>query len=107
MGDVHGCYASLFSLLINLDAGKIHGSHFVFRPNVRVVFLGDLVAKGPSSCAVLDFIRLHKQHCYPLAGNHEKYWAKSGKYAHAFIDKWPDLIYFPALDLVAVHAGLD
>ena len=107
VGDVHGCYVSLLSLLISLDAGVKRGARFIFRPNVRVVFLGDLVAKGPGSCAVLDFLSRHRQHCYPLAGNHEKIWVRAKKYAHRFINTWPDLIYFPALDLVAVHAGLD
>jgi serine/threonine protein phosphatase 1 len=69
IGDVHGCFAQLQSLLkvITDDAAAIQGPKLI-------VTLGDYVDRGPQSAAVLDWI------CSPppptfqrisLAGNHE------------------------------------
>ena len=48
IGDVHGCYRSLLSLLeaIHYNPGED-----------ELLFLGDLVNKGPSSLEVLKLVR--------------------------------------------------
>jgi len=43
IGDVHGCYHELAMLLREVDANP---------PSDRVLFLGDLINKGPSSRGV-------------------------------------------------------
>jgi hypothetical protein len=46
IGDVHGCIDELQLLLKKCD----------YQPGDAVVFLGDLVAKGPDSCAVVQMV---------------------------------------------------
>jgi diadenosine tetraphosphatase ApaH/serine/threonine PP2A family protein phosphatase len=60
IGDVHGCYAELLDLLDQLQVGK----------DDRLVFLGDLVNRGPDSHGVVSLVRsLPNTLC--LMGNHE------------------------------------
>ncbi|MBI5768960.1 MAG: metallophosphoesterase [Verrucomicrobia bacterium] len=59
VGDIHGCHVELAELL-----GKIAPA-----PDDRLVFLGDLVNRGPDSCKVIDLARQHGAIC--LLGNHE------------------------------------
>ncbi len=60
IGDVHGCYKSLVSLL-----KKIH-----IKSNDDVYFVGDVVHKGKDSSKVLKLIRESGYHI--VMGNHEK-----------------------------------
>lgn len=60
IGDVHGHYDSLITLL---DAVAPIGDDMVY-------FLGDLIDRGPKSAQVVEFV---KQNSYPcLLGNHEQ-----------------------------------
>ena len=74
IGDVHGCYEELCKLLeamgYNIDAG----AHMVAAPEGRkLVFLGDLVDRGPDSPSVLrlvmNAVASGVAHCVP--GNHD------------------------------------
>lgn len=60
VGDVHGCASELESLL---DA-------VAFSSGDRLVFVGDLIARGPDSLGVLDIAR--KTGAIVVRGNHEQ-----------------------------------
>src|SRR5687767_15522585 len=60
VGDVHGCSAELRTLLDRL--GFVRGSD-------TLVFVGDLVARGPDSLGVLDIVR--ETGGVIVRGNHE------------------------------------
>lgn len=60
VGDVHGCSAELRALLDRI--GPVRGSD-------RVVFVGDLIARGPDSLGVLDVVR--EVDGIVVRGNHE------------------------------------
>ncbi len=60
IGDVHGCYAELQDLLRKVDSSQ----------KDRLISVGDLIAKGPDSAAVLDWaLRTPNLEC--VLGNHE------------------------------------
>jgi serine/threonine protein phosphatase 1 len=63
IGDVHGCYVALLSLL---DEVKPTATD-------RVIFLGDYIDRGPSSKSVIDWLIQFKANipCVFLRGNHE------------------------------------
>lgn len=60
IGDVHGCYAELMDLL---DKAQLHASD-------QIVFVGDLINRGPSNRQVLDFVETTRQ-ARSVLGNHE------------------------------------
>jgi protein phosphatase len=77
IGDVHGCYDELVELLSSLGYA-IHaeaaGTVSVTPPNGRkVVFLGDLVDRGPNSPAVLRLVMqmVAAGQAYSVPGNHD------------------------------------
>lgn len=61
VGDVHGCIKELRGLLDRLDPGE----------DDLIVFVGDLVRKGPDSGAVLDLIR-SSPNMRSVRGNNEE-----------------------------------
>ena len=60
VGDVHGCSAELDTLL----------DRVAFSESDRLVFVGDLVARGPDSLGVLDIAR--RTRAVIVRGNHEE-----------------------------------
>ncbi len=70
IGDVHGCRLELLDLL------EVAG----YEPNMRLVFVGDLINKGPDSAGVLELVR--ELGAEVVLGNHElgfmKYVAQGG-----------------------------
>ena len=60
VGDVHGCSAELDTLL----------DRVAFSEGDRLVFVGDLVARGPDSLGVLDIAR--RTRAVIVRGNHEE-----------------------------------
>lgn len=60
IGDIHGCYKSMLALLEKIP-----------QEDNRLIFMGDLINKGPSSYEVYQFIRENEHEC--LKGNHEYY----------------------------------
>lgn len=79
IGDVHGCYDQLLSLLNKLDATcpDSHGTESI-DPSKNVVFVGDLVDKGPDSEKVVAFLlpNVIAGNCKVIIGNHENYLIK-------------------------------
>jgi serine/threonine protein phosphatase 1 len=60
IGDIHGHYDTLMSLL---DA-------IALRKDDQIYFLGDLIDRGPDSAKVVDFVFQNQYKC--LLGNHEQ-----------------------------------
>ncbi|HLT32019.1 MAG TPA: metallophosphoesterase [Myxococcaceae bacterium] len=106
IGDVHGCLDELRALLrvAALSAED------------RVVLLGDLVAKGPDSLGVVQFVR--EQGFQAVLGNHEAHVLRAWDGEHAEIQQglgedglgWlntlPLSLRIPEHNVIAVHAGL-
>jgi serine/threonine protein phosphatase 1 len=61
VGDVHGCLGALQRLLDRIDVG----------PDDLVVFVGDLVRKGPDSAGVVDLVRA-RENFHSVRGNNEQ-----------------------------------
>ena len=59
VGDVHGCYDTLLELIDKL------------RPDFPVIFMGDLVNRGPKSLEVLRFVKGFPRRAGVLLGNHD------------------------------------
>ena len=81
IGDIHGCYDETLELIQKLgysitpvvDDGKNFGLEVTHPEERQVIFLGDLVDRGPNSPAVLklviSMVRSGRAHCVP--GNHD------------------------------------
>jgi hypothetical protein len=71
IGDVHGCALSLRALLAELDYREQDG--VFFHPNRKLVFLGDVVDRGPRIREALALIRasVEQGHAFCILGNHE------------------------------------
>lgn len=113
VGDVHGCRVELESLLDRVGFGS----------GDRLIFVGDLVARGPDSLGVLDVVR--RTGAIVVRGNHEQKIldARAGLSALSKIHRdvaealrpidwsiletsrlWLDL---PEHDVRVIHAGVD
>ena len=114
IGDVHGCSEELAQLLETLQPSPGQD---------RVIFVGDLVDKGPHSLKVLDIARRLLKTLpgsVVVSGNHEEKasrQAKRGIYAEpwceqaseadwAYIDSMPLTWYDGDLDVRVVHGGI-
>lgn len=75
IGDVHGCFDELVELLTSLGYTIAHGEKYQVTPPLKrkVIFLGDLVDRGPNSPEVLtlvmDMVDAGIALCVP--GNHD------------------------------------
>ncbi|MFB6122308.1 MAG: metallophosphoesterase [Haloferacaceae archaeon] len=101
VGDVHGCYRELRALVDVLDPGV----------DDLLVFVGDLVRKGPDSKAVVEFVRRH-ENVLSIRGNNEDKLIDD----RATLDSLSaaDLAYLESLpvvvswdDVLVVHGGID
>ena len=114
IGDVHGCSVELAQLLSDLQPSP---------GKDRVIFVGDLVDKGPDSLKVLrDVQRLLRTlpGSVCVSGNHEEKasrFAKAGKFVEpwceeatpedwTFIDSMPLTWYDAKLGIRVVHGGI-
>jgi protein phosphatase len=135
IGDVHGCYDELSDLLRRLGYVLPEASRPLGHPQGRtVVFLGDLVDRGPRIVDVLrlvmDAVDAGSAQC--VIGNHEwklvrKLWGRNVKVAHGlaetlaqldreqeefrdrvarFIEGLPSHLVLDAGRLVVAHGGL-
>lgn len=118
VGDVHGCVDELRSLLKLAD----------FRPGDQVIFLGDLVAKGPDSVAVIKIAR--EIGARSVRGNHDfeviRWWSAQmnglsssisvnmehlkiaqdlDREDHEWLFHCPWFIRIPEMKYLLVHAG--
>lgn len=73
IGDVHGCYDELIELLIKLgydvsDPNRVRAPH-----DRKLVFVGDLVDRGPKSLRVIEAVMsmVHQGIALCVAGNHD------------------------------------
>ena len=118
IGDVHGCYDELVELL---DIAGVTNN-----PNAMVIFVGDLVNKGPKCKEVLDLVC--NIGAYSVRGNHDhrcvnkmiklredptfklekKYtWIKDIDDSYIkFFKQLPYTISIPSLNAIIVHGGL-
>ncbi|MBN2693194.1 AAA family ATPase [bacterium] len=76
IGDLHGCYDELVELLQKLGYIIKNSSNYfdVYHPEGRVVlFLGDLVDRGPDSPSVLKLVMsmVKKEIAFSVPGNHD------------------------------------
>lgn len=81
VGDIHGCYDETVELLAKLgyiinkvsDDGKNFGIEVTHPENRQVIFLGDLVDRGPNSPAVLKLVMsmVRSGIAWCLPGNHD------------------------------------
>jgi serine/threonine protein phosphatase 1 len=101
VGDVHGCLRELRDLLATLDPGS----------RDLVLFVGDLVRKGPDSAGVVDLVR-SRENLVSIRGNNEDKLIHDRK-TLATLDR-DDLAYLRSLpvavswdDEIAVHGGVD
>jgi serine/threonine protein phosphatase 1 len=101
VGDVHGCRATLERLLDELDPAA----------DELVVFVGDLVRKGPDSKGVLDLVR-ERENLLSVRGNNEQKLIDGRKSIDTLTEE--DLAYVESLpamlswdDTVVVHGGID
>lgn len=101
VGDVHGSRVALEMLLANLDLSD----------DDLVVFVGDLVRKGPDSPGVVDIVR-SDPHLVTVRGNNEQKivrgdkdpeWLREGD--RAYFESLPVAISFD--DALVVHGGVD
>ena len=100
VGDVHGCHDRLLALLDRLDPS----------PDDLVVFVGDLVRKGPDSRAVVELVR-DAPNFLSVRGNNEQKLVAGEKDVP---DLYPVEDYLHDLpvvvswgDALAVHGGID
>ena len=116
IGDVHGCFDELEDILLKADART---------NNYCIVFVGDLVNKGPKNAEVIKLARNLKS--FSVRGNHDEVcmleWEKSVRQhtplPHSF--QWmkeltkeelewffdmPYTLTIPSLNAIVVHAGL-
>eukprot|EP00871_Galdieria_phlegrea_P000052 jgi/Galph1/1047/GphlegSOOS_G5785.1 len=118
VGDVHGCVDELRDLLRLAD----------FRPGDQVIFLGDLVAKGPDSAAVVKIAR--EIGARSVRGNHDfeliRWWIAQlngtsstvsinmehlkiaqelDREDHEWLFQCPWFIRIPEMGYLLVHAG--
>lgn len=107
IGDVHGCAAELNELLSKV--GVVQGD--------RIVFVGDLVARGPDSRGVLRLVR--ELGARAVRGNHEERllaariatqrgepWPKIGK-AHTALATELDELEWQQLEALPLHLDLE
>ena len=106
IGDVHGCLEELRTLVELIRP----------RPSDRVLFLGDLINRGPDSAGVVRFVHDAGFEC--LLGNHEDDYAAEperepylrlrgaiGEKRHDWLVSLP--LYVDEPTFLAVHAGLE
>ncbi len=112
IGDVHGCLDELKDLLDR-----------VFKANDKekttVIFVGDLVNKGPFSAETVEYVRT-MENTYCVRGNHDDYVVKRGQSGfkaqpweakltqedREYLKNLPYSISLPSLNAMVVHAGI-
>jgi bis(5'-nucleosyl)-tetraphosphatase (symmetrical) len=106
IGDVHGCLKELKKLIEKLKPHK----------NDRIIFLGDLINRGPDPVGVVKFVYENNFEC--IMGNHEyeylleykehpvykNLYNQLGKELHKWIKKRP--YWIEEDNFIAVHAGI-
>ena len=101
VGDVHGCIDELEQLVSVIE----------LTPDDLLIFVGDLVRKGPNSKAVLEYVRGH-DNMLSIRGNNEDKLIHGRKSLDsldsddiAYLESLPIVISWA--DAMAVHGGID
>lgn len=71
IGDIHGCFDAMKDLLVKIEA-DIKTAPI---SDVKIIFLGDLIDRGPHSREVVDYLMTYKPSFAELvfiSGNHEE-----------------------------------
>ena len=91
IGDVQGCATELTSLLQQIDA---------LSPGAQLVFVGDLVNRGPASLRTLRMVKRLGPHARTVLGNHDLHLlaAANGVRAPAASDTLADILNAPDRD---------
>jgi protein phosphatase len=93
VGDVHGCADELLELLATLGYEAAPGGSYVSPAGRKLIFLGDLVDRGPKSPEVvrlvMDSVKAGSALCVP--GNHDvkfmrHVWGKKVSITHGFAE---------------------
>ena len=93
IGDIHGCYDELIALLERLGYDAQPGGAWRHPQGRKLVFLGDLVDRGPKSPwvvrLVMESVKVGTALCVP--GNHDvkfmrKIWGKDVQVAHGLAE---------------------
>jgi len=101
VGDVHGCRATLERLVASLDPGQ----------DDLLIFVGDLIRKGPDSKGALDVVRRRPNFRAVRGNNEQKVLDERASLPEltdddvAYIDSLPVSIAWD--DVVVVHGGID
>ena len=114
VGDVHGCYD---------EAKELMDTNGITRENTCVIFVGDLINKGPRSGKVIDYVR--ENGWYSVRGNHdevsmleynlsktrepqEKYkWVTDLQQEQVdWLFELPYAIHIPTRQIIVAHAGI-
>lgn len=101
VGDVHGCLSELEALMDNLSVGA----------DDLVVFVGDLVRKGPSSRDVLEFVMERPNVCTVRGNNEQKLIDGDAELPELdaehleYVESLPVIISWD--DVAVVHGGID
>lgn len=121
IGDIHGCYDELRTLLAKLgytiqktDQPENYGYSIEAPENRKVIFVGDLVDRGPKSPEVLKLtmamVQSDKAFCVP--GNHDvkllkKLNGKNVQMKHGLAETWEQLENEPASFKEALKKFID
>ena len=114
VGDVHGCYDELKELIDMNDINK---------ESTCVIFVGDLMNKGPYSLKVVQYIM--ENGWFSVRGNHDEESMQEHALAHEkrpsdkfqwvtqlqkkeldWLSKLPYALHIPTRQIIVVHAGL-
>jgi len=102
VGDVHGCLSELRTLVDRLDPAA----------DDLLVFVGDLIRKGPDSRGVVEFVR-ERPNAVSVRGNNEEKFV-TGRTEVPDLDDTPEADYVRSLpaaiswdDALVVHGGVD
>ena len=93
IGDVHGCYEELIELLIKLGYSPQEGGSFRHPAGRKLVFVGDLVDRGPKIPEVVRLVleSVKAGHAFCVPGNHDikfmrSVWGKKVQVTHGLAE---------------------
>ncbi|CAH1775296.1 unnamed protein product [Owenia fusiformis] len=128
VGDVHGCLDELKELLTK--ANIVEENNDTLKDDVVLIFVGDIVNKGPKTAEVVKYIKDLGPGVYSVRGNHEekvikRKWKRksycvdlvrgiteSSKIDQLtisdveYLESFPYTISIPHLNSIIVHAGI-
>ena len=93
IGDVHGCFDELVELLVKLGYAPIEGGLYQPPEGRKLIFVGDLVDRGPKSPEVVRLVMdmVKAGHALAVPGNHDSkfmraIWGKKVQVTHGLAE---------------------